>query len=356
MFTRHYRKILGLFLLLFIATSHATVVQDLYVAQIPVADQSHSTRIAGIKTAFRSVLVKVTGNAQRVDSLDLDAAASGAESYVQQYSFEQNPNKSDAAHPFLLLVNFAPNAINSFLLKENLPVWGQDRPLTLFWVLDANKGNPQLIGANSANPIADLIDTDTDARGIPAIMPLLDLTDLKNVSITDVQAPFMNTLQQASLRYGANALVVVRIEEKNNHIQSRWTLQVNDTTMNWQFKAAQLTQVINLGVNQVADTLANQFSVSDKMQQTEVMVHVSGLQSLNDFAKAKQYLQSLAPVKEASIAQIAPDNVTYKVQLVGSMQDLQQVIQLDHVLRAVTNTALEPSSDTTPSLDYQWIR
>lgn len=363
MFTRRYFKILGLFLFFMVPMAHATVVKDLYSAQIPVTSQSQAVRSAGIKTAFLAVVVKVTGNSQTVQALDLAAAAAGAENYVQQYSFEANPgasgqNATDSAHPYLMQVDFAPNAINGFLLKENLPVWGQDRPLTLFWIVSSKQGHSQLIGANSVSDIATLIDKDADLRGIPGILPLLDLSDMKNVTTNDVMAPFLTTLQHASARYGSNAMVVVRVQQTAKAIKTNWTLQVNDSTQNWQFQGTDLSAVMSQGINQVADALAGEFSVSNKMQQSDVELHISGLESLSAFADAKKYLESLAPVKSASIEQISADKVSFNVQLVGSVEDLQQAIRLDHVLQSddAANTEQPEPGQPLTSLDFKWLR
>ena len=357
MFTRRYFKILGLFLFFFLPAAQAMVVKDLYSAQIPVVSQSQAVRISGIKAAFSAVVVKVVGNSQTVQGVDMTAAAAGAENYVQQYSFEANPDATDTTHPYILQVDFAPNAINSFLLKENLPVWGQDRPLILFWVVNSKQGHKELIGADSASDIATQIDKDTDLRGIPSILPLLDLADMNSVTTSDVMAPFLTTLQQASARYGSNAIVVVRVQQTAKSIKTNWTLQVNDNTQNWKFQGTQLNEVISQGVNQVADALAGAFAVSDTMQQSELELHISGLQSLSAFADAKKYLESLAPVKSANIEQISADNVSFKLQLVGSVQDLQQAIGLDHVLRPVDDANSQPpEAGQPPSLDYRWIR
>lgn len=364
MFTRRYLKILGLFLFFTLPTAHAMVVKDLYSAQIPVTSQSEAVRSSGIKAAFLAVMVKVTGNSQATQAVDMSAAAASAENYVQQYSFETNPNANDSTHPYILQVDFAPNAINSFLLKENLPVWGQDRPLTLFWVVSAGQGHRALIGANSASDIATFIDKDADLRGIPGILPLLDLSDVKSVTPNDVMAPFLTTLQQASARYGSNAMVVVRVQHTATSIKTNWTLQVNGNTQNWQFQGTDLSKVISQGVNQVADALAGEFGVSDSMQQSEIELHISGLQSLSAFADAKKYLESLAPVKSASIDQISGDKVSFKVQLVGSIQDLQQAIRLDHVLRADANATDASTHANTGQaadqpltiLDFKWLR
>lgn len=360
MLTRRYLTIFTIILWLLCASAQATVVKDLYSATIPVTNQRAATRLTAIHQAFMTILVKVSGNSRLATLEPLQSASKLAENYVQQYSFLKNADDSDSSHPYLLNVNFVPNAINSLLLRHNIPVWGRDRPLILFWVSHTQTGHSNLVGANSQDPLANMIDQYTDARGIPAILPLLDLSDLKTVSASDVQAPFVQVLQAASSRYGSNAMVILRVNSKPNNVLSRWTLVINDVPQSWQVKANDLKTVINKGTNQVADILAAQFAVAGQTQQSEVDVHVSGLASLTGFARARDYLQRLAPVKSASILQITTDGVTFQLQLVGSVSDLQKAITLDHTLRVVSQAG--EKGDTTPEtsqpmeLNYQWNR
>jgi hypothetical protein len=360
MLTRRYLIIFTVFLLLISAVARATVVKDLYSANIPVTNQSSEQRASAIKQAFFAVIVKVTGNSQVVTQPGVQTAADSAENYVQQYSFVANDDLIDKAqHPYILQVDFTPNVVNSLLLRENIPVWGKDRPLTLFWVSQTDAGKSSLIGANSTNPVANLIDNDTDQRGVPAILPLLDLTDLNAVSVSDIQAPFLQVLKTAANRYGGNAMVILRITNNSNSITTKWTLVINDQPQNWQIKGSDIKDVINQGINQVADALAGQFAIANQGQQSTIVVQVVGLNSLNAFAKARDYLQSLAPVKSVSIAQLSTDSVTFQVQLVGSLADLQKVITLDHTLKTVAsvpdNSGQLPLPAAT-SLTYQWNR
>lgn len=341
----------------------ATLVNDLYSAQIPVTDQNSTQRRNAVKTAFLAVIVKVTGNSQLASQRSIVAAANNVQSYIQQYSYEDNPNPKDTQHPFILQIDFTPKAINSFLLQQNLPVWGQDRPLTLFWIVLHDNNQTQLIGADSASNVATLVDQDSDQRGIPAILPMLDLTDLNIVTPNDVIAPFPLTLQHAASRYGSNAMVVLRINKTPNKVNSRWTLMFNDLILNWYVSGDTVSDVLNQGVNQVADNLAQQYSVSESMQQTELEIFITGLHSLTSFADAKNYLESLAPVKSASIDQISGDGVSFKVSLVGSIADLQRVIGLDHTLTTTSAQLPQPTDqdedDTVnmePKLEYQWNR
>lgn len=349
--TRCYCALICIFLLSGTAVS-ATVVKDLYSAKVPVQTQSMSERSSALEKAFTDVIVKVTGSSQFAKNEQAKDLAASAENYVQQFSFLKNNNPLQTDKPYLLKIDFVSKAINSLLLQHNIPVWGQDRPLTLFWIASKTDGKAELVGANSSNVIATLIDKDTDERGIPAILPLLDLTDLRHVSASDVEAPFMQTLQTAASRYGSNAMVVLRVKQQGKNIHSTWTLNVNDNLQNWRINGTDIQVIINQGVNDVADALAQQFAVQSQTQQSSINVTVTGLQSLSDFAQARDYLEKLAPVKSAAIEQINNNTVTYKVDLLGSLTDLQRVIKLDHTLQP--EIKLDAGTATEQQLNYRW--
>ena len=179
------------------------MVDDLYTAKIPVREQNTQTRNAAIDQAFRAVLIKVSGNSNVVQNAVLKAAMPKVENFVQQYSYSKNENNDANAFPYLLLVDVAPNAINKLLLQAKLPVWGNDRPLILFWIATDVAGQQKLIGASDKSLIPGLINNML-MRGMPVIFPVLDLTDLKQISATDV----MTFMTGAVLQYAMVAMLL----------------------------------------------------------------------------------------------------------------------------------------------------
>jgi len=366
MLTSYYRYFFAIFVLFAVFNADATVVNDLYSAKIPVAQQNTQTRIPAIRKAFQAVLVKVSGNSKGIQNPILQQAFAKADDYVQQYSYRSNDNNNDGTHPYLLLVSFAPNAINSLLLKAKLPVWGADRPLTLFWIATSVAHQEKLISANDPGPIPNLIEQYADARGMPVIFPLLDLTDLKQIAVSDVMAPFVTSITQASVRYGSNAVAILRFIKMNNQWQTIWTLVSNSNTLSWTIKGSDLTSIVQTGINDISDALASQFALTGAAQQSKLNLQISGIDNLAAYARVRKYLSHLAIVTNVDLLQVNATQVTFQLNVVGSLAALQQAIKLDHLLtpsgyamdlaKQVANT--QSDDDTTKpvalTLAYRW--
>ena len=194
---------------------------------------------------------------------------------------------------------------------------------------------------------------------------MLDLTDLNQLSVTDVMAPFVSVISQASVRYGSNAVVIVRFNQQGQQGQqwsSFWTLVANNTLQNWRTKGNNLQVVIQQGIDDVVDGLAGQFSLKNGNEESKVNIALSGINNLAAYAKARNYLNRLSPVKSVALLSVQGNKVSFQLSLVGSLASLQQAIKLDHTLTPSSQNSEEPvtpvdSSDNVVqmvSLAYQW--
>ena len=78
-------KILCLFLLFLLAPGvQAIKVPGLYEVEVPVADQSEAVRKEGLQTAFRMVLIKLTGDRQAPGRTALLPLMKQAQNYLHQ--------------------------------------------------------------------------------------------------------------------------------------------------------------------------------------------------------------------------------------------------------------------------------
>ena len=71
------------------------------------------------------------------------------------------------------------------------------------------------ISSTSNSLLPQSIDDFSQLRGLPLVMPIMDLTDLSAVTITDVWGRFSQPVAQASARYMAEAVVVIRVSNSS---------------------------------------------------------------------------------------------------------------------------------------------
>lgn len=319
--------------------SFAAVIPNLYNAQIPVATQNPADRNAALQAAYNSVLIKVTGNNRIVQNIQIKKSAANIEQYIQQYSYQTNTDTNSNAYPYQLVVQFDPEAVNQTLIAAKLPIWGQDRPLTIFWIATTINGEQRLLSASDSGPISNALDKAAQVYALPILFPILDLSDLNQLSVTDVLGRFVAPVVQASVRYGSNAIVMINIEQQNNQWKSLWTLVTANAPQSWQVQGGNIDQVITDGMTRLVGMLSQQFALKGASQSSTVNLQIQGITSLSDYARATRYLQRLSVVKKLTLVGLTNHQATFQLRLAGDSAALQKAIALDPTLTAATPPA-----------------
>jgi len=221
-----------------VAPARAVVFPDLYSLTVTPDAGSRDMRSAAIDLAMRRLLTRITGVRDPGTDPDLARLIADASSYV---SFDGMVDRGR------FRVEFYSNRIDQALESLGKPVWGPERPLTLLWIaIDAGGGERVLlsdagIGADAlgdtagvvgvrpetvelAAAIREEIQRVADERGLPIRFPLLDLEDLTSVTAADIWGTFVEPIEAASARYGADAILIGRISTDPFGTSVRWTL------------------------------------------------------------------------------------------------------------------------------------
>lgn len=329
------------FSLLMLATvgANAAVVSNLYNAQIPVATQTPADRATALQMAYSSVLIKVTGDSKVMQNNQIKKNAANVEQYIQQYSYQTNTDSTSNTYPYQLMVQFDPEAINRTLITAKLPIWGQDRPLTIFWIATTINGEQRLLSASDTGPISNTLDKAAQVYALPILFPILDLNDLNQLSVTDIVGRFIAPVVQASVRYGSNAIVMINIEQQNKQWTSLWTLVTANAPQSWQVQGANIDQVVTDGMARLVGMLSQQFALKGISQQAMVNLQIQGISTLNDYAHATRYLQRLSVVKKVTLIELTAHQATFQLMLAGTSTELQKAIALDPTLTGATPPA-----------------
>jgi len=343
----------------------AARVTDLYAAQVPAGDSRSDT----FGNALGAVLVKLTGHRGiMVDPTVMNRFAE-AEAYVEQH--RTNPDGS-------VWVLFDQVALRRALDSIGQPVWGEERPVTLTWmVMDYGTGTRDILAAESdvereqglfevAQPIGDperqiavrdILQATAAERGLPLILPLVDSQELDIVSIADVWGGFTESLVLASQRYGVDAILVGRARVSFVEIaQVRWTLMLGSERFDWEGDIAS-------GPDRIADFFAARFATSSSAL-GQMQLRVDGVDSLDDYGRLSRYLSTLDVVEDFSVDQVADQTVVLSVLVRGDADQLMRNIALRRVLQPIDSSQgvmfpREPTDDpfasVTSSLHYTLI-
>ena len=86
-----------------------------------------------------------------------------------------------------LTLRFDPARVDRLLRQANEPVWGLRRPLVLLWWVDERNGSRQLMGESTAAEQWQQLSAAAVRRGLPLMLPLMDLDDSMAVASADLQ-------------------------------------------------------------------------------------------------------------------------------------------------------------------------
>jgi hypothetical protein len=365
------RALICLWLACLIPVVDAARVPDLYSARVssPEAGQRSQSDTFGL--ALEQVLVKVTGHRGIVaDPLVMNQFAS-AQAYVEQHRV--NPDGST-------WVLFDQIALRRVLDSVGQPVWGEERPVTLAWmVLDYGSGTRDILAAESdiererglfevreqeggGDPerqmaVRKILATTAAERGLPLILPLVDSEELDIVSISDVWGGFTESLVLASQRYGVDAILVGRARVSFIEIaEVRWTLMVGDERFEWDGDIAS-------GPDRIADFFAGRFATSSSAL-GRMQLRVDGVETLDDYGRLSRYMSTLDVVEDYSIERVAERSVILSLLVRGDADRLMRSIALRRVLQPIDSSqgamfppesSLDPFDSVPSNLHYALI-
>lgn len=360
------RLLLALFVLLQALSfpAKATKPGDLYSANVRVSNQSIKERRSASQDALAEVFIRASGKAEVVQNQAIWALLSKPDQFILSYAYQSIARAEPRAtaeesqqQGFVLTLDFDAAQINKSLRAANLPVWGSDRPqILLWWVVDDESGR-RLINSDKDDYAAQIMQRHAKRRGIPIAWPLLDLQDTNQLSAADVWGFYSDKVQLASKRYGTQAIMMGRARKTG---QGRWfgSWLVLINQQQFQFDAngkdlKDLEAVMQQAMDFAADKLAEQYAVIKTAADVdEVILKVSHVDTLADYAELNNYLGGLSAVGQVILKHVDQGTLWYTLKLESDVSNLEQLIRLDKRLRKQSN--MDELIVDESVLEYQW--
>lgn len=325
-----------LFCLLLGLTSGLYAVEvPLYQVELPTQNQTGNfDQKTLLKEALKTVLVRISGSSQFLNTPEVTSALTNVDGYVKQFSYHQR-----SALEKTIKVIFNENRVNALLNSVKQSPWNKNRPLTLVW----------LHGADREPSLASNMEKILNQRGIPCVFPLMDLTDTALVSEQDLMGEGTAALEEAAKRYNPDVILSGRLAETNGIWQTHWRFINQGEKTDWDNSGAEL----NVVLNQVADTLTLKLKggnvvasadQTDKPVINHLILTVSGNLDVQQYNKILEYLRRLPGVTEAEVAQIMPDKTLFELVTNQSKAVLINAIAEGQVLTK-TLTAVESTTE-----------
>lgn len=322
------------------SNSFATELIGLYQAQLPVIAQTEDERKKIAPAVLKEVLLKVVGDSAALNATDLSPILSQSNELIRQYQYHQmNKISDDLTQPDILELQliFNEDELNRSLSELGLPIWGKSRPDTLLWLAIEDNGLRTIVGEGSTDSdLPSIIKQVLSKRGLPLLMPLMDLQDQIQMSVVDLWAGFAEPILKASQRYSAQVIVVARVTTSEKGVtQIKWQTISDNEMEQWQSSG---NDALISGISELADRTARRFTQVEHNQYAQQYdLQISNVKGYADYIRVKEYLSKLHTISDVQLSNLANDKLEISILLSSDLSVLNQTIAIGHVLEQEAN-------------------
>ena len=317
---------------------------------MPAVPEDTGGIAAGARAGLQQVLVRVSGSTDAPQHPAIRDALRNPESYYYQYGYDSTDRvlmiDGEERPARLLRVAFEPSAVARLLRSAGFPVWGSNRPGVLVWIAINDVDGRRLLTEGDSHPLAEALERESRARGLPLLYPILDLEDTSRLSAAEVWGFFSDRIDVASMRYNPDVILAGRVQLGAAESRTgRWIYRVEDRWQNFENVAETPAMIVAGIVDRLTGELASRYAVDST--RSELLLRVEAIEQLEDYAAVSSYLESLTPVVDSAVVEVVADEVLFRLRTEGQVEQLREIIDLDEKLIFI-------SGDET--LRYRWLR
>lgn len=344
--------------------ANAVPVQGLYSAEINLpATQSEAKMLNdAFSLAAEDVLIKVSGDKNAISGALLAQAKKSASTWVAQHSVaslsELLPSEDGLVPGKKVKVAFYQESIDRFLSQNNLPVWGDNRPSVLVWLVSENNGVRTLSGSRAPSDALNQFAHSASVMGVPVYAPLFDEVDQKNLSVSDVWGFFEDSILSASKRYQTDSVVALRVSNYAGQMGGNLlVLLKNGETERFSLHGDSLEGVIDQASVYLAKVFSSRYaSVRNGGSASRLNIQVVGVTNYAIMSKVQSYLESIGLVRDVMLVQVDGEKVEFSVEIDGDKQKLFNSISLSRLLIDAPLNALDPDANRVVSYQYGGVK
>lgn len=306
---------------------------DLWSADVVLKGQSDNQRNAAFKAGLVQVLsrVVVADKQQMFRDQTLLTILESASEYVKHY----HPTSLEAPDTdYHMQISYDGTALGTQLMAGQLPVWLGYRPAILLWLVVEDNGIEQFLSPAQHPKIKETLGMTFLNKGLPVIMPLLDLQDLLNITPKNVSSADYRAVKAASQRYGVDTILVGKLSYQKACWQSQWALHFNRVVNNWRQDCVSIERLLEIAMQDVYNQLAQYYAVDPVNEAiNEITLKISGINGIGDINRVKRILDSLVLTKSMDLERIEHGHYYYQVKFFGNREILVKNLAVDRLFR-----------------------
>lgn len=337
---------------------NAVEVKDLYLVKLPIAEQGKTALWKASLSGLKEVLVRKSGSTEILQSQEVREAYRRVTRFLQR--FEYASQDGDSEYPYIISLYFEPRLIDNLIQESKMPLWGANRPLTIIWIaVEEDFERKIVLESAEAESIHTDIQESATRRGLPVILPLMDLEDELVVSISDIWGRFPTAIRQASSRYAADVSLFGRIYQQGDVWLGNFSYINQGNQGAFEVSGESKESVVAQMTDQLADQLCSKYCVVEEVGiKNELLIDISDISSFQQFKGAQNYLASLSSVSRVEVVSVEKLNVLFKLTLFGQVNSTVEGIGLSQkmlsieppsIVVPIETTVLEDQSSGEPS-------
>jgi hypothetical protein len=353
---RFWRNPVGRVLVLLLLSFSAAAFElgTLYTGVVPVEDQNEPARKKAEAAALAQVLVKLSGSSELLKQELVRQQMSAAGRYIQRYQYLMAAKTPEEAPQLWLEAVFDAKAVERLIQQVAAPLWGKRRPLTLFWVVESDASGRHLLSSDKERVLASEIERAGVDRGLPVLLPLLDLEETSQVDLSDVWGRFLEPLQKLSTRYAPDAIVVGRIEQTGQGWNGELSLAHGSFRENFSATGTARFAVVDQLMARLAAFYAGKYAVViDTSKEARQWIQVRQVNTVEDYGRVVGLLGALQSVRGLEVTRASAGELLLNVQLVTEQDAFLRAVALDGRLQPVAESGAEAGASDTLVFDWQ---
>ena len=376
---------------LFSISLKAVEVKGLYQASIALNTQNSSDRVSALKKALAAVMLKVGGEKSVLDNEVFQDSLNNYRLYLNQYRYLQKTlqvadNQGNKKQLFLL-ASFNEEKINQLFQEANLPLWGRLRPQVLLWLVEEEGLSRRIMSNSSTSNLPFMVNEFSEQRGLPIMMPLMDLTDANQIKLSDVWGRFQQPIKEASSRYLAEAIAVMRISNSSlvtldykgiddiepidcgllcEQTQTKKQSYVLDwSLLDWssikgqqrfsqQYQGSVPQELLQQGLADITELIYQRYALSTTSQ-NDFVIEVTNVDSLVTYVDVFNFLNDLSSVKSVTLLNAKGDVRRFNLQLLGSTDALIASLKLNKKLTQYVDPLAQFNDDISDEKTKEYV-
>lgn len=314
---------------------------DLYRVEWPVADRSQSAYQQALLAAFKEVVVRSSGTQRALEAFYVQESYKKLASFIRTYQYQPLPKSEDPEAPTLQLVfHFDGNAVRRLLQDAAVPMWSGSQPVTLMWIAYEDNFERKVLntGTSAEEPVLLSVMEQIKRRGLPVVLPLMDLEDEIQVTSADIWGLFPDPILAASQRYGSDSVLAGRLVNQGVNWRGRFMLSVDNQQLYRDFESETQDGLLQQAIDWLGESLCDVYCVAESFTLNQWRLLIQDVGSFYSYRKLMDYLESLSAIRRVELSQLKGRSVMVSVDLVGEVDSLIQAIALDRKLIPVNDS------------------